>query len=167
MMNPAIFTQTSIETYNTARADRVNDEDIRSQESYLFAAQLETREGSRAGEFHLLASRVLRESGRLALMAQLYDPANDEPFLLVEGGVNQGIITPYRANGLHVTHPETGSLGIIREGYLLAHPEAQAKIGRSALDSLSESAHAHTSRDEYLDLSTGSFELRGVLLGYN
>lgn len=166
-MKTAIFTQTSLETYNAARSDRVYDEDIRSQEAYLLATRLETRSGSRAGEFHLLTARISQEVGHTALMAHLYDPQNGEPFLLIEGAINQGIMTPYRPDGLHVTHPETGSLGIIKEGYLLAHPEMPARIGQSALSCLSEGAYAPHTPAEYLDLSTGSFELHGVTLGYN
>lgn len=167
-MKPAIFKQTSLETYHLAQSERVMDDHIHSNEPYLLAARLETRNGSRAGEFHLLMTRVSQEMGRVGIMAHLYDPSNEEPFLLIEGSSHQGMITPSRENGLHVTHPETGSLGIIKEGYLLAHPEIPARVGRSALHSLSESAYAsRATGGEYLDLSTGSFEFHGVTLGYN
>ncbi len=168
-MSQPIFNRVSLETYKQAQSERVHEEDLRSNEQYLMAAQLESREGLNAAEFHFQTARIQTEVGRTGLIGYLFNPNNEEPFLLLEGDVTGGIVTPYRENGLHVSHPETGSLGLLREGFLLAHPNIPANLGAAALHTLT--ARAERTEDplprEYVDTTTAAFALQGIHLGYN
>lgn len=165
-MKHPIFTPISQENYQNRQADRILDDYIKQEELYLLMAQLEGNRMAPAGEFSLIATRLAPEMGRLSLIANLYDNEKQETFITLEGSIEQGILTPYREGGVHITHPETGSLGILREGYLLAHPQAPARLGQSALSSLYESASPNE-QQEYTDLSTAAFELQGIYKGYN
>ncbi|UTX51144.1 hypothetical protein KI440_02970 [Candidatus Saccharibacteria bacterium TM7i] len=165
-MKHSIFTPISQESYQNRQSDRILNDSIKQDELYLFMARLEGSRLIAAGEFSLLTTRLAPEMGRLSLIGSLYDDVKQEPFLTLEGSVEQGILTPYRSGGVHVTHPETGSLGLLREGYLIAHPQAQARLGQSALTSLYESVALDEPR-EYTDLSTAAFELQGIYRGYN
>ena len=163
------FTGIPLETYTEELPLRVASDAIASHESYVLRALLQTARGERAGEFELRTQSFQREIGHASLIACLWDPAENDSFMVLENSVNEGILTPYGRASAHITHPESGSLGMFKEGYLLEHPKVPAELGSQALRSLTEGAtrsDTDTLR-EYLDTRTSAFERQGILLGYN
>jgi hypothetical protein len=153
----------SLESYAADQSDRVKAEDIHQNDAYLFRALLERRSGVAAGEFLAIATSVQQTMGRTALATSLFESGESSaPLLVFNSSVEDNFLEPERQN-INVTHPRTGSIGILKEGYLLSDPRVPSRIGRASFQLLDSDVYPIA--DEYIDLRTNPLE--PVRLGYN